>query len=416
MNIVEAAISAPWAMLPERVEELVAIAARENAVTPEVLEAYRSARHDHAERMMVRDDVAILSVSGPLFKKANLFVAFSGATSYEMLRRDLQVALDDPSVSAIMLKVDSPGGEASGCDELAAAIFEARGRKPITAFVSGFACSGAYWIASAADRIVVSDLATLGSIGVVLGITDRRKAEERAGISRIEFVSSQSPGKRPDVETDEGKRRVQKMVDDLGAVFVSAVAKHRGVTPETVIEKFGGGGVEIGANAVALGMADEVGQFEAALSALSTRGKNRRFLQRSTGRYSMSNTETADIARLTAEAAATAQTTERNRISSIQKAPGAKLHPKLAQAFVDAGTAAEAAIGFLAAADEDTSAAVAAKATEAPNPPAATEEDKHLGLKAASGALGLSVTESTDKRPAASGWGKAVAMANRAAG
>lgn len=273
MRAYDLAVSAPWAMLPERVEELLAIAGREH--DPEALEAYRSARHDRAERMTVRDGIAILDIAGPLFKRANLFVNYSGATSYEILRRDLQAALDDSLVTAIVLNVDSPGGEANGCDELAAAIFNARAKKPITAFVSGFACSGAYWIASAAQRIVVSDLATLGSIGVVLAVTDRRKADERAGISRVEFVSSQSPGKRPDVETDEGKRRVQKMVDDLGAVFVEAVAKHRKVSVETVISKFGKGGVEVGANAVKLGMADAVGQFEGVVRALGARQPGR---------------------------------------------------------------------------------------------------------------------------------------------
>ncbi|AWC22225.1 Putative signal peptide peptidase SppA [Aminobacter sp. MSH1] len=229
--------------------------------------------------MAVRDNVAILEVAGPLFKRANLFVHFSGATSYEILRRDLQAALDDRAVDAIMIKVDSPGGEANGCDELAAAIYAARGRKPIHAFVSGMACSGGYWIASAADRMIVSDLAVLGSIGVVLGIADRKKADERAGITRVDFVSSQSPGKRPDVETDEGRQRVQKMVDDLAAVFVSAVAKHRNVSAKTVVSKFGSGGVEIGANAVGLGMADEVGQFETALQGLSARGRRTKISQ-----------------------------------------------------------------------------------------------------------------------------------------
>lgn len=273
MRALDQAMSAPWAMLPERVEELIAIASRENNPTPEALEAYRASRADKGERMLVRDNVAILEVNGPLFKRANLFVHYSGATSYEILRRDLQAALDDRSVEAIMLKVDSPGGEVSGCDELASAIYSARGKKLIHAFVSGQACSGGYWIASAADKVIVSDAATIGSIGVIFGIADRKKADERAGITRLEFVSSQSPGKRPNHETDEGRRRLQKVVDDLGAVFVNAVAKHRKVSANTVIAKFGNGGVEIGANAVALGMADELGQFEEAFRALSARGR-----------------------------------------------------------------------------------------------------------------------------------------------
>ncbi|TIS37512.1 S49 family peptidase [Mesorhizobium sp.] len=402
MNIVDAAISAPWAMLPERVEELVAIASRENAATPEALEAYRSARADNGERMKIRGNVAILDVAGPLFKKANLFVAFSGATSYEILRRDLQAALDDRAVDAIMINVDSPGGEANGCDELAAAIYAARGKKPITAFVSGMACSGGYWIASAADRVIVSDLAVLGSIGVVLGITDRKKADERNGINRIEFVSSQSPGKRPDVETDEGKARVQKMVDDLATVFVSAVAKHRKVDAGTVVKKFGGGGVEIGANAVALGMADEVGQFEAALAALSTRGRNSRF--NSSRSRTMENP--ADLAKVSADTRAE----ERARFTKITGHAAFATHPKLGNVLVEADMTAETAVKILDAAAADTTTKVDAAVAEAKKEvPAEDLTDKHARDKTKAGALGLG-TQDTPDQPAKAdhGWGKAM--------
>lgn len=410
MSVLETALEAHWAMVPERLETLFAIAARENSPTPEALEAYRAAAAERGERLTVRDGVAILDISGPLFKRANLFVKFSGATSYEIARRDLQVALDDPEIHSILLKVDSPGGEANGCDELAAAIYEARGKKPITAYVSGTACSGGYWIASAAEQVVVSDLSILGSIGVVLGVTDRKKADERNGVTRIEFVSSQSPGKRPDHGSDEGKARIQKMVDDLAQVFVTAVAKHRGVTPETVIENFGAGGVEIGANAVALGMADEVGQFESVLAALAKSGKNRRN-QRSLGDFFMSDKTkgaavegetTVDVAKIEADAkkAATADTLA--RVKAIQTSEEGKARPKLAEHLAfNTDMSAEAAIDLMKAAAPETG--------EKPES-TQTFEDR----KAEGGALGLGKPESRDEKPAevAAGWSKAAARAN----
>lgn len=252
-----------WAM-----EEAAYYALSERLRKPQALQAVRPDKADRGKRLGVRDGVGILFVEGPLFKRKSWITEIFGFTDYETLRQDLQVALDDKRIEAIALHVDSPGGEANGCDELAAAIYAARGQKPTAAFVSGMACSGAYWLASAAQRVVVSDGAILGSIGAVVEHVDRRKADERKGISRYEFVSSMSPGKRPDVTTDRGRARVQKMVDDLGHVFVAHVAKHRGVTPETVVKKFGQGGVEIGANAVKAGMADAVGTFEAMLADL----------------------------------------------------------------------------------------------------------------------------------------------------
>jgi signal peptide peptidase SppA len=268
MRFLEHSVSQPWCILPERIDELVAVAQRATEATPEMLEAYHARALERAEQAGVRNGVAILNVDGPLFKRANLFVKFSGATSYEILRRDLQVALDDPKVRSILLIVDSPGGEASGCDELATAIYEARTKKPITAYVSGMAASGGYWIAAAASRIVVSDMAMLGSIGVALGLPDKKADEARTGRRTFEFVSSQSPGKRPDPATDEGRTRVQKMVDDLAAVFVEAVAKYRGVTTDAVLKRFGGGGMLIGRAAVKAGMADEVGQLEAVIASM----------------------------------------------------------------------------------------------------------------------------------------------------
>lgn len=411
MSALDAALQAHWAMVPDSLETLCTIAARENNPTPEVLEAYRSAAAERGERMTQRDGVAILDVSGPLFKRANLFVKFSGATSYEILRRDLQVAMDDPAIHAIMLKVDSPGGEANGCDEIAAAIYEARGKKPVWAYVSGMACSGGYWIASAAEKVVVSDLAVLGSIGVVLGITDRKKADEKNGVSRIDFVSAQSPGKRPDIHTDEGKARVQKMVDDLATVFVSAVAKHRKTSVETVIEKFGAGGVEIGANAVALGMADQVGQFETALSELSKRGKNRRNPQRSHGEFFMSDKSngaavegenTVDVAKITADASAKAKADTLARVKAIQGSEEGKSRPKLAEHLAfNTDMPAEAAIELMKAAAVETADG------------AKSQAEAFEKQKAEAGALGLGAPEPRGKPEAADdGWGKAVSLAN----
>lgn len=409
MAILESAMSAPWAMLPERVEELLSIAARENEVKPEVLEGYRASLAERGERLKVRDGVGILDVTGPLFKRANLFVAISGATSYEILRRDLQVALDDPAIHSIMLRVDSPGGEANGCDELAAAIYDARGKKPITAFVSGMACSGGYWIASAAEKIIVSDLAVLGSIGVVLGVEDRSAADEKRGVKKVEFVSSTSPGKRPDIQTDEGKARIQKMVDDLAQVFISAVAQHRGVDVETVIKNFGAGGVEVGANAVALGMADEVGQFEAALTALKSRGQTRRFSTRSRGDFLMSDktnaaaaegNETVDVAKITADAKASAKTETQTRIKAILASEESKALPTMASHLAfETDMSADAAIAALQAAKADIDV----------KPAAADYEER----KADAGALGLGSPETQERQAAVSdGWAKARDRAN----
>jgi len=422
MSVLELARSAAWAMLPANVEEVFTIAARENDWTPESLSAYREKHLERSERAKERNGVAILHASGPMFKRANLFVEFSGATSYEILRRDLQAALDNPGITAIMLNIDSPGGEVSGCDELAKAIYEARSKKPITAFVSGMACSGGFWLASATDRIVVSDSAIVGSIGVVMSMTDRSKQEERNGVQRVEFVSSQSPGKRPDHKTDEGKAQIQRTVDDLAEVFVAAVAKYRGVTPDTVIKKFGAGGVEVGAKAVALGMADEVGQYEATLNALSKPGVTRRPSNPHKGVFPMGDTttgasaenQTVDLAAATAHAAAEAETNAQTRIKAILASEEGKALPTLANHLAfDTKISADAAIATLKAAKSDVATAPAASTTV--EPPRQDSQASFEDRKAQAGALGLAAPDAREGATAAhaAGWDKAVANANR---
>lgn len=416
MSIIDFAASQGWAMLKERADELVqVISDHADGVVkdPSVLEAYRAKSADRAERATVRDGVGMLYVDGPLFKKANFLVEFSGATSYQILRRDLQVLVDDPNIHSILMCIDSPGGEANGCDELAKAIFEARSAKPITAYVSGMAASGGYWLASAATRIVVSEAALLGSIGVVLGIQDRKVAEERRGVRTIEFVSSQSPGKRPDPGTDEGRNRIQTMVDDLAEVFISAVAQYRGVSVDDVIKNFGAGGMKIGAKAVASGMADEVGQLEATIASLITSGRKGRFLpNRSPGGFSMSEQNNGPTAEELAEKAAAAA---QERIGAIISSDLGKQFQPLAHhlAFKTKVSAADCA-AIMTAAKESMPKSEEKPAQGEPEQPGANanKPGDYVAHKQQTGALGVADPVGGKSKPANDGWASAVALAN----
>lgn len=231
--------------------------------TPETIakEMGKDMKNTHA--VSIRDGVAVIPVKGPLFRYANLMTMICGATSYEILAADFNKALNDPNIKAIMLDIDSPGGEVNGCSELADMIFAARRKKPTIAYASGACCSGAYWIASACDEICVADTAILGSIGVVsVYKNDNDK-------NTVEIVSSQSPYKRPDVKTDEGRAKIQAHIDELAEVFIMKIARNRNVSPQDVIENFGGGDVFVGANAVRSGLADSLTSFEGILTGLN---------------------------------------------------------------------------------------------------------------------------------------------------
>lgn len=268
-RIWNAVLSGLWLMEESSVRRVLSVIeaaeTREDAAAAiEAVEAQLGRRMDNARNTTTRGGVAILPVTGPIFRYANLFTALSGATSTEELSLDFNTALADPNVEAILLSVDSPGGEATGINELADMIFAARSTKPIWSYVEGFGASAAYWLASATERIAMDETAAVGSIGVVMAVPDPTKKTAAS----IEFVSSQSPNKRPDPTTEKGRAQLQTLVDDMASVFVSRVARHRGVSEETVLSDFGAGGMRVGKQATAAGMADELGSFESTLLAL----------------------------------------------------------------------------------------------------------------------------------------------------
>lgn len=216
-----------------------------------------------ANAVSIRDGVAVIKVSGPLFRYANLMTRICGATSYELLAQDFNKAVQNPNIKGILLDIDSPGGEVNGCSELSDMIYQARGTKPIIAYASGACCSGAYWIASACDKILAADTAILGSIGVV-SIFEKDDEDKT-----IEIVSSQSPNKRPDINTEEGKAKIQARVDELAEVFIAKVARNRGITAVDVVKNFGAGDVSVGQHAVRNGLADGLSSFEDIISSLN---------------------------------------------------------------------------------------------------------------------------------------------------
>jgi len=261
----------PWAITETALHTILEIAARENE-SPQAVAAKLGRNLQNTYSVTERDGVAIIPVTGPLFRYANLFTMISGASSYELIARDFTAALENPQIKGIILDIDSPGGEVNGVSELSNMVFAARGKKPVVAYASGDAASGAYWIASAADEIVVSETSALGSIGVV-GMYQGKSGKSAEA---VEIVSSQSPHKRLDPTTDDGRSRLQIRIDSMADVFIETIARNRNVSAENVQNHYGGGDVMIGAKAVSAGLADRVGSLEGLIAELSSPQKSPR--------------------------------------------------------------------------------------------------------------------------------------------
>lgn len=282
-SLYELALSVPWQITNEALEAMLAIAAREELDEgdlarrfhgPKALALRNGQRRDDGGRMVMRDGgVATIPIDGPIYRYADYFTQVSGGVTTEQLGRDFGRAMDDPAVSAVLFVIDSPGGEATGIGELSDAIYAARGRKPIGAYIEGYGASAAYHIASAADLVMVDDDALVGSIGTILGVPDPAKIQRRT----IDFVSSQSPKKRADPTTAEGRQYLQQLVDDMTEVFIEKVARNRGLSRDAILTVQGG--LLVGKQAISAGLADRLGSEEGAIRELAAIASTRRELR-----------------------------------------------------------------------------------------------------------------------------------------
>lgn len=213
--------------------------------------------------MELRGNIAIINVRGVITRYYNFMTWLFGGVAIEHLAKEITIAANHASVKTIVLNIDSPGGTATGLHEFAEMIYQIRrtGKKRVVAYVGSCACSAAYWIASAANEIVIDATAELGSIGVVASGTIKKDS------NTIEIVSSQSPNKRLKPTSSEGRKALQASVDQLADIFISKVATYRGVTKSTVLNKFGKGGVKMGKAAVSCSLATRLGSFEGVIKA-----------------------------------------------------------------------------------------------------------------------------------------------------
>ena len=233
---------------------------------PAAFLARRGARMENTRCVEVRDGIAIIPIIGPIVPRADFFTEISGATAIDSLMADFATAMDDPNISHVVLNIDSPGGTVNGTGEFARYVYERGKQKPVIGYTPNMALSGGYWIFVACREKWMSETASVGSVGAIVRLYSPGKI---AG--EYEFISTQSPNKRLDPESDEGKRRAQQWIDDVAAVFISRVAEYCGVAEEKVLSDFGKGDVMIAGRAIPAGMADRVGTLESLLTDLHTR-------------------------------------------------------------------------------------------------------------------------------------------------
>ncbi len=268
-NVAAAVFGQVWAIQPAKLQALVEVI-RGRICAGEALPPAGYEARTKRPIQRVEGSVAVIGLTGILAQRMNLIQDSSGGTSTDQFGAALAGAVNDDSIGAIVLDVDSPGGSVYGVVELADRVFKARGRKPIIAVANSLAASAAYWVASAADRLVVTPGGEVGSIGVLAVHTEYSKAEEAIGVktSLIYAGEYKTEGNPHEPLTDSARTAIQSRVDQYYAMFTSAVARQRGVAAKAVREGFGQGRVVGAEDAVAAGMADQIGTLDEVIASL----------------------------------------------------------------------------------------------------------------------------------------------------
>lgn len=234
------------------------------ALTPQAF-GLEWAKQTQPEAFRVIGKSAVVSVCGPLVYQRSPDNWFQ---TYAEITCAVRAASEAPGADSILLKIDSPGGDVHGAFDCARdirGIVQSAGKRLI-AFTESQASSAGYALACAADEIVISDVATVGSIGVITMIADATRLDATLGL-RFSVITSgarKSDQNAHVVTTDAAIEAVQASVDAVASVFFAHVSSRRAIPIDAVAALQAG--VFVGAAAVTSRLADSVESFSALLS------------------------------------------------------------------------------------------------------------------------------------------------------
>ena len=267
MKLIDLIQEEAWAIKPDVLDTIHAVlAAKLHSESVDIAEIEakigRPLDNQRDPELDIRDGVAVIPVRGILAKRMNLMTAISGGTSTEILKQDIQAALDDDSIEAIILDVDSPGGTVAGTMELATWLYEQRERKrkPIKAFANEQMASAAYWIGSAGIPISAQATAQIGSIGVITAHYDYSQYDAKMGVKRTFLTAGKykAIGNNAEPLSQEARDYIQERLDQLYTLFVDSVAQNRGVSAEYVLNEMAEGKIFLAKQAMEINLIDNI--------------------------------------------------------------------------------------------------------------------------------------------------------------
>lgn len=223
----------------------------------------------NAARPRMVGSVGVITVRGVLTQHGDV-LGSAETRSTAAVARDVAALAGDSRVDAIVLQIDSPGGEVVGVTEAWATIAAAAKVKPVIAIANSQMASAALHLGSAASEVWVTPSGEIGSLGVYALHEDVSKALEAQGIVLSFIVAAGSPykveGNPYEQLGDEARAQIQKTTDRYMEIFVRDEARGRHVSTGHVLKNFGQGRMLGPEEAVAVKMADQVGTLEQAIA------------------------------------------------------------------------------------------------------------------------------------------------------
>jgi protease IV len=213
------------------------------------------------------DKIAVVPVEGTIASADDALGGVQPTVTPEGLADALRQAGQDPSVVAVVLEVNSPGGGVTASDQMHQSILDFRENtnKPVVISMGDVAASGGYYISTAADRIVANETTLTGSLGVIFQFNNFAEAADKYGIKLVVIKS----GKYKDLGNafrdlkPEEREIFQSIVDESYSEFVDVISEGRGI-PEDRVREIADGRVYSGTQARELGLVDSFGDLDEA--------------------------------------------------------------------------------------------------------------------------------------------------------
>jgi protease-4 len=208
-----------------------------------------------SSRFAFGDKIAIVEIRGVIAQSSGII-------------EEIHQYLEDDSVKAIILRIDSPGGGVGPSQEIHREIIKVKEKKKIVTSMGSVAASGGYYIACASDFIVANPGTITGSIGVLMEFTNIEELFKKIGIKGVVLKS----GEHKDIGspfremTPEEKMIIQEVIDNVHQQFIKAVAEGRKLDRSKVTQ-IADGRILTGEQAKQLGLVDQIGNLDDAIDA-----------------------------------------------------------------------------------------------------------------------------------------------------